>query len=562
MEKIRSFIFTRVTVTGWLLIASVLSVGLFNEYLSCAASIVLCIYIFILMRKNKKLVFVHGLPAFAVMIIPLFYLVSILWAVDAGMAFLGFLKFLPLPLFMVVVMQQKESADKYLEALPIAGVIMTVVSGIVMLFSPKNYIFAPVGRMAGFMQYPNTFALVLLVCLIVTATKKKLDKFDYVCFPIFIAGIVLSGSRAVFVLMIIAVIVLIFTSGSKKIKLTLLAVTGAAILIAAVYTIATGNLDSIGRFLSISFKRSTFQGRLLYYTDSLPVVLRNPFGTGYLGFYYLQQSFQTGLYSVRYVHNDILQLALDIGWIPVVLLMWAAVKSFVKKGASLRKRLLLIFMTAHCCFDMDFQFVSVFMIYILLLDVDVGKKTVVRSQTIYKAGFAVIGCISLYMGTALTAARFKLDSFSHMLYPWDTDVNIRMLTDEEDAEKMDKKADEIIAQNKYVTVAYSAKASCAFSKGDLNKMIEYKDKAIENAPLIGEEYMDYIRMLLIAEQMLLESGDRNSALFCDNKIRSVLNDLEHIGDKLSTFGKNINDQPETEIPDELKEILVANGFIK
>ena len=331
--------------------------------------------------------------------------------------------------------------------------------------------------------------------------------------------------------------------------------------IAAVYAIVSGNFESIGRFLSISFKRSTFQGRLLYYSDALPIVLKHPFGTGYLGFYYMQQSIQTGLYSVRYVHNDILQLALDVGWIPIVLLIWAAVKSFMKKGASLRKRLLLIFMTAHCCFDMDFQFVSVFMIYILLLDVEVGKKTVVKSQTMYKAGFAAVGCISLYMGTALAADRFRFDSFSHMLYPWDTDVNIRALTDEEDAEQMNKIADNIIAQNKYVTVAYSAKASYAFSQGDLNDMIKYKDKAIENAPLIGEEYVDYIRMLLIGEQMLLESGDRASASFCDDKIRSVLDKFEHMSDKLSSFGKNINDQPETELPEEIKEILVQNGFI-
>ena len=92
-------------------------------------------------------------------------------------------------------------------------------------------------------------------------------------------------------------------------------------------------------------------------------------------------------------------------------------------------------------------------------------------------------------------------------------------------------------------------------------MIKYKDKAIENAPLIGEEYVDYIRMLLIGEQMLLESGDRASASFCDDKIRSVLDKFEHMSDKLSSFGKNINDQPETELPEEIKEILVQNGFI-
>lgn len=59
------------------------------------------------------------------------------------------------------------------------------------------------------------------------------------------------------------------------------------------------NIAFLERFYVFSIKESTFVGRLLYYYDALPVIRKNPFGLGYMGYYYIQQSIQTGVYFVK-----------------------------------------------------------------------------------------------------------------------------------------------------------------------------------------------------------------------------------------------------------------------
>jgi hypothetical protein len=160
----------------------------------------------------------------------------------------------------------------------------------------------------------------------------------------------------------------------------------------------------------------------------------------------------------------------------------------------------------------------------------------------------------------LGAETFELDRLSHALYPWNTQVNIRMLMNEEDSAAADKMADSIIAQNRFVTVAYSAKAAHAFSEGNVQEMMKYKDKAISNAPLVAEEYFDYIRTLAVAEQMYFNSGDSASAGICTQKLMATLREFRSIPDKLSEQGRNIQDQPITELPEDIEEYLKKRGL--
>lgn len=538
------------------LAASLLAVGLFYEFLSCAASAALCVYLIYTAKKNGGFVFKTSLGGITAITISLFYGLSAFWAVDPGMAFIGFFKFLPIALFALVIMQFKKDGMEYLDILPATAALMTVASGVLSLIPPISEVFAPAGRLAGFLQYSNTFALILLVSVIITASKEKLNIIDHVYLVIFLLGILLSGSRTVFALTLLTVVLIIIFHKSKRIKLTLLIITAAGIAAGVLYAVLSGNFDTIGRFLTTSLGESTFVGRLLYFYDALPIILKNPFGTGYLGFYYLQQSIQTGLYSVRYIHNDFLQLMLDIGWIPSVMFIAAAIRSFFKKGASLQKRLILLVMTAHCMFDFDLQFIAVYFICILLTDCEKGKEYKFKGLTAVKhIPIIVIGCCSVYMMTALVAAWTNNHVFSNALYPFNTDVNVALITEETNPAQMDKYADKIISQNKYVTVAYSAKAAYAFSNGDFTNVIKFKDMAINNAPLVYDEYEDYVIMLLTGYELYMQASDIQSAEYCRAKITEVVNSLDSIDGKLSALGKKINDQPQTVLPREILQYV-------
>ncbi len=554
-EKIKSAPIFNKTFAEVLLVISVLAVGLFYEYLSCAASVAICVGLIVIMRKKGRFVVKIGLGSAAVGLAVISYGLAAFWAVDSGMAVIGFFKFLPAALYALLLMQS-EKTEEHLLVLPAVTVFMTVVSGGLALIPALRDIFAPAGRLAGFFMYSNTFALVCLVCVIIISTNEKRHVIDYVFLVVLLAGIILSGSRTVFVLTVVSVVLLAILTKDKKLRLAVMGITAVAVAGGAAYAFLSGSFDTAGRFLTTAFGESTFVGRLLYYYDALPLILKNPFGTGYLGWYYLQQSVQTGLYSVRYVHNDFLQLALDVGWIPALLFIAAAVRAFFRKGAGLQKRLLLGVMTAHCMFDFDMQFVGVLFIYMILLDCGKGNEYVLKWRCSAGVGaLSAAGVCSLYMTIALFAAWVNGFGVSSALYPFNTDANVTMLTAETDEEKMNAIADRIISQNKYVTIAYSAKAAHAFSLGDFTEMIQYKEKAIANAPLICEEYENYIFMLAWGKQLYLQSGDTQSAEFCDKKIRKTVRDIHAISDRLSPLGRKINDQPRTEISEELSEYV-------
>ena len=85
---------------------------------------------------------------------------------------------------------------------------------------------------------------------------------------------------------------------------------------AAYIRLQPGTIRNLEDSSSISLSNSTLIGRFLYWQDALPLVFTHPFGLGYMGYYYLQGSVQTGVYTTVFVHNDFLQLLLDFGWIP------------------------------------------------------------------------------------------------------------------------------------------------------------------------------------------------------------------------------------------------------
>ena len=538
------------------IIFSLCAVGLFHEFVACVAGAVLCIYLCVYAYKNKKVRVCLNLCSLSVASVVGFYGLSTLWAVDSGSAFIGFFKFLPLLLFLLVIMQQEKSAEDYFKMIPYVAAIMTVASAVLMQIPGLKKWFAVSGRLAGFFQYSNTFALFLLIALIIIATKEKIQKTDFLLIPVILFGIFYSGSRTVFVLLVVAVLGIIIFSKNKVYKITLAGVAALATVIVVVYSAVTDNFSTIGRFLTLSLTESTFVGRLLYFADALPVILRHPFGMGYMGYYFFQQSVQTGVYTVKFIHNDFLQLMLDVGWVPVIILVAAIAKSFFRKGASLQKRLLLLVISAHTCFDFNFQYLSVFMLFIMLLDYKDGtEKEFCINKAVNISVTAVCTVLCLYMGLSQALSYFKNYSLSDKLYPYNTLNHIQLLVSDSETGLNEKIADKIIENNGYVAIAYDVKAKLAYSEGDFAKMMDYKEKAIEVSPFTYETYEDYCYMLVNGIYLYSEAGDEYSAKVCMNKLISVAERVEALDDKLSKFGTMIDDQPNTVLPDEIQKYV-------
>lgn len=105
------------------LLLCLFSVGLFNEYLSCIASALLLIRLIYIVLRQKSFSFRLNWVLLTVCVIVFMNLLSLFWAVDRGTAIIGFLKYLPVLLFLIMA-QQGENAEDFTAVLPIGAVIM------------------------------------------------------------------------------------------------------------------------------------------------------------------------------------------------------------------------------------------------------------------------------------------------------------------------------------------------------------------------------------------------------------------------------------------------------
>ena len=550
--------FKTATEVTWVLALAFVSCSLFYELLSALCSVGLLVLIILRVKKGKGLKLYLNPLSISVAIIFLFYLLSVLWAADIGMSPFGVVKFLPLPLFVILLMQRKdrEKSKTEFDLLPPLAALVTVVSSVLGQIPVLKPYFLVNGRLAGFFGYPNTFALVLLCALIYTFLKDKITKLDLVCCSIFGFGIYYSGSRTVFILLVISVLLIVFKRATtKKAKLLFIFGIFGVVILTAIVTSAFGFTDSFGRFLTTSVFSSTFLGRFLYFYDAIPVILKNPFGLGYLGYYGIEQSIQSGLYSVRFIHNDFLQLLLDIGWLPTLLFIFAVARRFFQKGVDFKTRMLIFVITAHSLFDFNLQFVFVFMLYLAVLNKNEGKEINIKKSAIILIPATVFVIISIYLSVAQGFYYAGDYETADEIYPNFTEAKIKRLTIVEDADEMCILSNEILDLNQSNSLAYSAKANYFFAKGDVVSSLEQMNSAIKNAPFAYSEYEKTVYILQTAIQMYESAGDLNSAEYCKTELIALNDRLEGLKNKVSFLGSRIADQPTTEFSKEIKEYI-------
>lgn len=274
-----------------------------------------------------------------------------------------------------------------------------------------------------------------------------------------------------------------------------------------------------------------------------------------MGYYYIQQSIQTGVYSVMFIHNDFLQLLLDVGWIPCLLFVVGIIKSFFRKGNSAGKRIILLTVFLHCLFDFDLQFISMFFILLLFLNYNDGKQLELKKGAVFVFSFVITGLLSLYFAVALGLAHFGFNQAADSMFPGNTQNKVDLLIAEDDIVTQNEIADRIISQNEYVQIAYSAKARYAFSQGDFESLISYKNKIFQIAPFSYDEYEDYCYMLIQGIQLYKQAGDEYSTEVCEQQLLKTADRLDRLDDKLSNLGRKIVDQPKTDLPDDIVKYI-------
>lgn len=525
--------------------------------LACAAAAgYLLVYLAVTARRQKGLrLSIHdSLPIIGLLTAA--YCVSFLWSVDKGMAVWGGVRFLPVLLFCLALHQlQPDQSRQCLRFVPLSGVVMTVFSGLLQHVPALAARYTVDARLAGFFEYPNTYAAFLLAGLVISTAAKDRSKWSLIGDFLLIYGIFDSGSRTAFVLLLLVLVMLCLTNRSRRFIAGTVGITAACIAVVLVL-LFTGADSSVGRFLAISLESSTLLGRLLYFKDALGVIAGNPFGLGYMGYRCAQGSFQTGVYDVTYVHNWLLQLLLDVGWVPALGLCWLVLSSFFSRKTESWIRMVMLVVIGHSMMDFDMEFLAMWLVLLPCLQLTSDKQLrLTRGGVPALAAGAMAVCVCLWLGAGDLLFRTGNTALCLQVTPFHTQAMEYQLTQISDPEELDQMADRLLALNPRSSLGHSAKANAAYAAGDVVTMVEQKQLAIANARYDLEEYCDYFNKLYHFLSWYYAHGDTQSGEICRDLLMKIPAQLRQLNSVTSELAWKLDAVPQLELPEEYQQIL-------
>ena len=513
-------------------------------------SVFLCAYLIYLFKKQKGLIIAPGLIEFSVFAMVTAYCIGIITGIDKGMALTGASKYFCLLPFLLILMQF--SADEkagLIRLIPITGVISVILCTVLSITPLRGYVFIA-NRMSGFMGYANTFAFLMLAGIL---CEYFYFKKNPVILLILSIGLFWSGSRTVFVMFILAVIFIairhLLIADHYNIKHIIYAIT-IFIIIVIVSLLIPATSGIFKRLTDISVNSSTFQGRLLYMLDALPLIKRFPLGLGSYGYSYAGRLTATGLYNVKYIHNCVLQLAVDTGIVPAAIVILMFVITWIKN-----RNYTLLFLFSHALMDIDFEYVAVFFMFILIAEGRSRNKKVPDPQKQktgtknISAGLPGLAVCFIFAIVAIPPSLsnmfflFEDNAAAVNVFAGNTEAREERMTDSYDLNEIIDDADYLITHNAYNARGYQMSGTIAYLSGDAEQTVYFLSKELELVPYAGSEYRSFATYLSDLAHQAKATGDIETFDYCIENIRIIYDKMQEKKNAISFFGSRISEQP-------------------
>ncbi|MCT4545153.1 MAG: O-antigen ligase family protein [Vallitalea sp.] len=475
-------------------------------------------------KNNKVFLIEKSINHYCILIGVVLYFITIFYAIDKGMAFMGFFKVLVAYLFYLMIMQSQINKKIYMKSISVSGIIISFISILSFFIPSLSKEFLQKGRLGSFFQYPNTFALFLIVCIIFIIGQEK-NKYYYNILGISFmwACILLTFSRSMYIISLGTIITCIIYN-KKKFKSILMAFgIGTGIWY---FIMTSSSLSNVfNRIQETSTKTSEWLTRLLYYKDSFTIMKHYPFGTGHLGYYYIQRIYQTGAtYYVKYIHSNVLQIVMDIGIIGFLLVVIFFINNTFSKNLSFYEKLAVVVIFGHGAIDFDWQFLVVGFLIILIINKDNAKmKTLnIPRKLIFFVGLIIISIYG-YMGVGSYYAYIEDYEKSLSLYPYNTEAKIKLVKKykDEDKDRAYTLAEEIISRNKFATYAFITKRDIDYENKNFMEAYKSAKRIIYLNPLNINHVEIYASIVLERAKKYIEEKDIQSAIKELEKILAI-----------------------------------------
>lgn len=531
-----------------LLFLFMLMVPLYGGYYTFSvfgAGAALCVMIAADYAKNKRLTIHLDLETklFAGFCVCAF--VSLLFSVSAGMALSGALRSMVFLLFYCVASNYTdEERSTILDSAAYESAILSLLSTVSFFYNECSGLKDANGRVDGPFQYANSWAIFLLASMTLLLLREKRNRWDYVAIGSLLVGIFLSGSRAVWLLLFLLWGWYIFRCARNSWK------TGVVSIAAITVALMGANMLSGGliwrRLTTIGLSSSSLNGRLLYLIDGIAMLGRHPFGLGYGGYYYQQCLEQTGVYTLRSVHNEYLQSALDTGIVGGLLFAGLVVAFLLKKRFSERERVVLVLFALHAIVDFDFHFASVFFLFLLC---GAGGQKEDIAIVPRSANTTILACALVFSFFSIV---YYLDfagrsDLAYQLWREDIEIAENRLQSADSVDEGETYAEEIVRKTDLSMLAWDCKYQAARKSGDTEEMLHSKYRYLCLNRYRGEVYQDMAELL----QAFCEQGSDQERSECSTMAGEVMALMKEVQQTTNPLAYRIADKPDLRFIEEL-----------
>lgn len=533
-------------------VALIMTGGFFDYSVAVTGAFITICLFFMLIKgetffgRDKRIVFL--IPAILMCIS---ILVSF-WAVDYMDNFMGVMRLGVICLWMYLIRcRKREEVFFTQQMIPLLGCVNIGISLLSLSVPKLTPYFWENSRMSGFFQYANTngllFAIGIMILIYHIREQKKIV-FAIAQIVLLLIGLLLSGSRSVLLLLLLWGVW--YAVKTREFRKPFLLGAASTFLVGGIYVAATGNTANIGRIFTIFTSNSTLWGRLLYYRDAILMIAKNLFGMGRLGYYYSQGMFQSGVYRIKFVHNDFLQMALDYGVIAFfLLLVFGTWQIFCGKQSRVEKELV-VFIAASSLFDFHCQYLFIVMMACLFLDYgDCVKEKRAQIKENYIL-LPICMVLFIYVGIATGSSKMGNQDIALSMLPDYTYAQEKMMLSNMGTELSYELSSRLIQKNPYNLTAYVTRGSFYASGLYVRECIADLDKMLELDPYNVEYYAQYeliLKNMKAQLEMIAVTSENQSVAeeleLLQSRIDSLPAQLSAMQDRTSSIAYKIKDLP-------------------
>lgn len=543
-----------------LIIVMPLFKGLFFYHESYFVAIILLLILFVQVKKNQRLIINKGLNLKILTLYVFMYLLSIGFAIDNGMAFMGFMKVFIIFLFYIVLMQTEynKNKDRYYRAVIYSGVILSIIGLLGPFISFVGQMVFQKGRLGSLIQYANTFGIYITSCIMLLLGQKTIRKWDKLFLVLMWGALILTFSRSIYILSIVVFIIYLIPNYKKAKQIVPASILG--VILGYIIVISMSMSQMFNRIQETSFKVSEWHTRLLYYIDGINIIKDYPMGTGHLGYYYLQRIYQTGSnYHVKYIHNHLMQVMLDAGIITGILMLIFYIINLANKKTELYERLTLAIIFFHSIIDIDFEFPIIMFLVLLIIGIDQDKNRIInlkKTNKLYVIIFIWLMAYS-YMFVGAFYSYHKEYDKSLWVYPYNTQAKSKLIDQyiKVNESKAYQLSIETVENNNYLLNAYEVMRDVAYQKGMLEEAIRHAEKIIDLNPLNIKHVEIYSKILLDTIKVSIEVGDIEKAQENFKKILDIPSYIATL-EKQKLTDYNVKHVPQLSMTKELIEMHI------